>query len=78
MKPPRCAVCHERFSPSNSLVRFSNYQPLPERTKGHPKGLEWFCEIHIEAAKALKSKTLAEAVAMIRVAELKDTESEGN
>jgi hypothetical protein len=29
---------------------------------GHPKGLEWFCALHIEQARALRHLTQAEAL----------------
>ena len=67
MRPPICAVCHERFSAvDGGTVRFADYQPLPERMVGHPKGLEWFCAAHIEAAKALSGETTAKALATLR------------
>ncbi len=69
MKPPICAYCRKRFSPSSKeggLVRFANYEPLPERMMGHPKGLAWFCEKHIEEAKTLKDKALNEALQTLK------------
>ncbi len=67
MRPPICAVCYSRFSPADGgSVRFADYKPLPHGMTGHPKGLEWFCGDHIEAARALTSGTRNDAVAAIR------------
>ncbi len=67
MKPPICAVCHTRFSPAEGgTVRFANYESLPEGMVGHPKGLEWFCSSHIEAARDLSSLSSGEAIERIK------------
>ncbi|MEL6445617.1 MAG: hypothetical protein AAF089_14675 [Bacteroidota bacterium] len=47
-------------------MRFSDYEPLPPRMVGHPKGLHWFCSDHVEAAKALADKPWSEARALLR------------
>lgn len=70
MRPPICDLCHDNFSmKEGGLVRFADYEPLPDRTVGHPKGLEWFCEKHHAAAEALKHLTSAEAIRRIRAEE---------
>lgn len=70
MRPPICDVCHENFSlRDGDTVRFANYTPLPDGVVGHPKGLDWFCGRHIEAARALSHLTSGEAVRQIRAAE---------
>ena len=68
MKPPICAVCRRRRPKAtvDRLVRFSDYEPLPPRMVGHPKGLHWFCSDHVEAAKALADKPWSEARALLR------------
>ena len=67
MRPPICALCNDRFSPSDSekggMVRFADYELLPEGMVGHPKGLEWFCGRHVEDAKALTHLATKEAIA---------------
>lgn len=35
---------------------------------GHPPNVEWFCEAHRPAARALSERTLAEALREIRAA----------
>ena len=68
MKPPMCALCKAKFSPSKEgggTVRFADYQPLPDRMVGHPKGLVWFCGRHIKQAKALKHLNHSEAMAQL-------------
>ncbi len=67
MRPPICAVCNIRFSATDGgMVRFADFTPLPEGRVGHPNGLEWFCEAHIEPARALSGETTKAAVAALR------------
>ena len=54
MRPPICDVCGEGFEPSEGdLLRFADYEPLPEGMVGHPDGLLWICGEHLEEAKGL-------------------------
>lgn len=56
MMPPLCGVCGRegmRNGLSHELVRFADYEALPEGIVGHPKGLVWICEAHLAAAQAL-------------------------
>ncbi|MDX1419975.1 MAG: hypothetical protein R3181_08415 [Rubricoccaceae bacterium] len=65
MRPPVCAVCRDRFSPSEGgLVRFADHEPLDH--PGHPTGLEWFCGRHLAAAEALADRPTAEALRRLR------------
>lgn len=71
MKPPICAVCGERFSPGKgedggTAVKFADYEPLPERRVGHPKGMVWVCREHLEGARSRTTLTTAEAIKKIR------------
>lgn len=65
MRPPICEVCGARFDPDAALVRFADYEPLPEGQVGHPRGLGWFCGRHLAAARDLTHLAEAEAVARI-------------
>ena len=66
MKPPQCAYCHKRFKASNrNLVKFADYQALPERMVGHPKGMLWFCGEHIEKARQLKDLPSKDALRLM-------------
>lgn len=76
MRPPICACCGLDFrdddlqsETSGGLVRFADYEPLPERMVGHPKGLAWFCSQHITAARALTDYALGTALAKMKKAE---------
>ena len=70
MRPPICDVCHDRFDVNEGdTVAFTDYEPLPRGMTGHPKGLEWFCGRHIEAARALAHLTSEEAIRQIRASE---------
>ncbi len=76
MRPPICYSCRKRFSPSKEggKVRFKlseedkvyNKRFEKEGFVGHPKGLEWFCEKHIEKAKSLKHLTIKEASSLLK------------
>ncbi len=68
MKPPVCALCGRRFPSSEGrLVKFSNYQPLPERMMGHPVGAVWFCERHVGVAERLSGRTSTAALAAMNL-----------
>lgn len=66
MKAPICTVCGRYQSPDASdrfeLVAFADCVFLEPGCIGHPYGLEWFCPVHIPAAKALSSLRLDAAM----------------
>jgi len=69
MKPPICAFCKRDFRSSaeeGGLVKFSNYESLPDGMTGHPKGMEWFCGKHLEAARSLSELSLKGAIGAMR------------
>lgn len=68
MKPPICALCRKRFSPSSggSTVSFKDYTSLPDGIVGHPKGLAWFCSDHIDLAEVHSHLSMAEALQIMR------------
>ena len=70
MEPPICAFCGQDFRDESplpgDLVRFADYEPLPEGMVGHPKGLAWFCGEHIEQARSLQERPLSEALKIMR------------
>lgn len=69
MKPPMCDLCKRKFSPSQNgggTIRFADYEPLPDGIVGHPKSLVWFCEEHLDAAKAVKKLNYKEAMYQLR------------
>ncbi len=67
MRPPICKLCTKRFSVKDGgLVRFADFVPLPKRQVGHPRGLEWFCDEHLDAAKVLATLSLSEALTQLR------------
>jgi hypothetical protein len=64
MRPPICALCSDRFDPQEGgVVRFADYELLPEGIAGHPNGLEWFCGRHFDDAKRVAYLTSKEAIA---------------
>lgn len=72
MRPPICAICHKDFrndlntggsvqfkvSPKDSAY---NEQMKAEKWVGHPKGLEWFCDKHLNIAQKYSQLTWKEA-----------------
>lgn len=63
MKPAICVICGNR-SPiaEGDWVEFSDYTADSTNQITHPKGLEWFCNEHIEAAKSVSNLTASEGV----------------
>ena len=43
-------------------MRFADYQPLPTGMVGHPRGLGWFCHLHLNQAQQLTTLTMADAL----------------
>lgn len=71
MKPAMCLVCGrsaaaESASNKGDWVRFADYQAAGSVSLGHPTGLEYACHEHVAAAKALASKSAAEAQIELR------------
>jgi len=68
MKPAICGVCGTSAvqSSTGDWVTFSDYKSLDNKEIGHPEGLEWFCESHLEEAKLLSGKTSTEALSDLR------------
>lgn len=68
MRPPICALCRRDFrgESGGGLVHFCDAESLPEGRVGHPRGVEWFCDRHLPAARELSNSTLAEAMRQLR------------
>jgi len=49
------------------MVEFAEYAPQPEGYLGHPQGLEWFCDDHLIAARAVSGKSSEEAIELIKL-----------
>lgn len=68
MEPPICAICgcDQRDEPEREfgLVKFADYEPIDR--PGHPSGLLWFCQNHIEAAERLERCVSGEALRRLR------------
>jgi hypothetical protein len=79
MRPPLCALCDQRFAPSDDsgagLVSFAR-DPSDEawyrRAEapgfvGHPPHQEWFCATHAPLARGLSHLTRRQALADLRL-----------
>ncbi|GAA4809775.1 hypothetical protein GCM10011365_15400 [Marinicella pacifica] len=72
MKPPVCEICQKRLTldsdseSTGGLVWFKNYQPLPPRMVGHPKGIGWFCGVHYKQAQTLNNLDMTDAIQQIK------------
>lgn len=69
MKPEYCHLCHKdcrceswHLQAGGGYVRFADYLPLSEGAAGHPRSMEWFCSVHLPAARALAYKPLSDAM----------------
>lgn len=72
MLPPVCELCDldfrydlEKDETSGGLVRFADFQDLPDGKVGHPKGLGWFCARHLKDAQFLSSLSKSAAIAQL-------------
>ncbi len=69
MKPPICAVCHNRFFEGGGLIYFvedSDDKKFNKRFEqegfvGHPSNAFWFCGLHYNKAKEVSHLTKKEA-----------------
>ena len=46
---------------------FADYTPLLPGLGGHPNGLEWFCDLHLQAASELRMETADVALELLQV-----------
>jgi hypothetical protein len=72
MKSPICYLCNKdfgseyfHFRTGGAVVQFADFKPLREGAAGHPQGLEWFCNEHLQAAQALAASTTTEALSKL-------------
>ena len=73
MKAQYCSLCGRDFrydwfhtGDGGELVRFRDYEPMPEGCVGRPQGLEWFCRDHAPAALSLVTQDSATALVVLR------------
>ena len=48
------------------MVRFQDYQPIPDDMAGHSQGAEWFCAKHLAAARKLSGLSLRKVKGKLR------------
>jgi len=70
MRPPICDLCGKdidyKSNSSDYLIKFSDHEELPPHTVGHPKGLLWFCDEHVNIASKLSHLSSTEALDVMR------------
>lgn len=67
MRPPVCIICDAVFEPATGgTVNFSDYTPLPENICGHPQGMEWFCQAHLERAEKMRHLDSSSAISILK------------
>jgi len=65
MKPPICAICHDKFFEGGGIIYFKvdaddelfNKRFEQEGFIGHPSNAFWFCEKHFAKAKEVEHLT---------------------
>ena len=64
MKPAVCGKCGKSptLGVDGDWVSFSNYTTMTDEDIGHPEGLIWFCEHHLDEAKSLANLTYTDAL----------------
>lgn len=64
MKPAICYLCavSVQQSPRGDWVSFKNHNRHSIGDIGHPNGVEWFCEIHLNEARSLTALTSSDAL----------------
>ncbi|MEP2935227.1 MAG: hypothetical protein ABJM06_05890 [Gilvibacter sp.] len=78
MRPPICNYCNKSRRDDDVSCRLVSFALTPEekafndrmianRRVGHKKGLEWFCEQHLEIAQKYTHLTLREAMKAMRL-----------
>ena len=72
MKPPYCRLCGKDFrnewfhtQGGGDIVRFSDYEPLPDGFGGMASGCDWFCSQHQSRASDLTHLSLVDALATL-------------
>lgn len=67
MKPAVCAICGKSGAHiDGDWVEFSDYEPLAQGEIGHPKGLEWFCRDHLDAAKSVANHSFEDGLIILK------------
>lgn len=85
MRPPACAVCDTEFAADTGrLVTFAERESdrrwredaQQSGMVGHPPNVEWFCELHADAAAALATSTIDVALRSLRTPPAPVTDAE--
>lgn len=80
MRPPICAICGKDFGDAGISGDWVSFELTDEEKKynkkfkepgfvGHPAGLEWFCDDHLQGAEEYSFLTLKEALPHIQTYE---------
>lgn len=67
MKPAICLICGKNsLSAGGDWVEFADYTPSSANDISHPKGLEWFCNEHLDAAKSVAELPSNEGISILK------------
>lgn len=67
MKPAICSICG-RFPATGDWVEFLDHDERQPIGLSHPAGLEYFCDMHVDAARRLAGLDAASALATLKKA----------
>jgi hypothetical protein len=67
MKPAICLICGKNsLSAGGDWVEFADYMPSSANEITHPKGFEWFCNEHLDAAKSVAELPSNEGIKILK------------
>lgn len=67
MKPAICLICgKDGLSAGGDWIKFADYKPSSINDIAHPKGLEWFCKDHLDAAKSVAELPSNEGIDILK------------
>lgn len=78
MRPPICAICEKDYSAKEEIFMVNFTLSIEDKQYnkrfeedgycGHPAGLEWFCETHVQVARNFSHLPIKQALPSIREA----------
>ena len=71
MKPAQCGVCSQHTAQETGArkgewLTFADHQPADRGMLSHPRGLEYFCGVHLPQALEFRHLPAEEAISKLR------------